>query len=132
MEDRSIIIDTSILIEFLRSKNKYQTALWSLKENYFCYTTSVTVFELYCGAKTDVHTHDLEKLFRWLNILSFDEESAKLSSQIYRELKAKNQLIEYRDIFIAATAIKSGYTLATLNTKHFDRISRLSLLTIGS
>ncbi|MHB1687407.1 MAG: hypothetical protein ACYCVH_08535 [Ignavibacteriaceae bacterium] len=41
-------------------------------------------------------------------------------------------MIEYRDIFIAATAIKLGYTLATLNTKHFDRISLLSILTIGS
>ncbi len=131
MEDRAIIIDTSILIDFLRSKNKNQSVLWLLKENYFCYTSSITVFELYCGAKTDIHLRDLEKLFRWINILSFDEETAKLSSQIYKELKAKNQLIEYRDIFIASIAVKFKYSLATLNTKHFNRIPNLSLLLIS-
>ena len=132
MADNSILIDTSVFIEFLRNKNKNQTVLWSLKENYVCYVSSITVFELYCGIKTEVHLNDLEKLFRWLNILSFDDESARHSSEIYKELKTMNQLIEYRDIFIAATAIKSGYQLATLNIKHFDRIKRLSILTISS
>ncbi len=130
MANKSILIDTSVLIEFLRNKDKSQTILWSLKEKYVCCVSSITIFELYCGAKSKIHMQDLEKLFRWLNVLSFDEESAKTSSKIYKELKDENQLIEYRDIFIASTAIKKEFELATLNIKHFERIRQLKLLRI--
>jgi tRNA(fMet)-specific endonuclease VapC len=38
-----------------------------------------------------------------------------------------NQLLEIRDILIAATALAYDLPLMTLNTRHFDRIEGLQL-----
>lgn len=127
MADDTILVDTSVLIEFLRSKDKPNTLLWKLKEKFSCCASSITLFEIYCGATTVLHLNDLERLFRWIDIKAFDNNIAILASQIFKELKSKNKLIEYRDIFIAANAIHFGIPLATLNTKHFERISILKL-----
>lgn len=37
-------------------------------------------------------------------------------------------MIEFRDIFIAATAIANNLPLLTLNEKHFSRVDNLSLV----
>ncbi len=92
--------------------------------------SSVTLFELQCGAKTEKHTEDIVKLCKWITTISFDDEIAEISSIIYQDLKNEKKLIEFRDIFIAATAIANNLCVATLNTKHFERIRDLFLLNI--
>lgn len=54
-------------------------------------------------------------------------ETAKIASEIYLDLRAKNKLIEFRDILIAATALQHTMPLATLNRKHFERVEGLKL-----
>jgi len=128
MEDRNILIDTSIIIEFLRKKNKRNTCLWKVKEVGFnCFISTITVFELYAGAITDRHKQDLEKLLRWIEIIPFTQEIAKHSAEIYKKLKANNQLIEFRDIFIGATALEMQLPLITLNEVHFNRIKGIKI-----
>jgi predicted nucleic acid-binding protein len=48
--------------------------------------------------------------------------------QIYQRLKSAGNLIDLPDLFIAATAIAHELPLATLNTKHFERITELILV----
>jgi tRNA(fMet)-specific endonuclease VapC len=43
-------------------------------------------------------------------------------------LRAKNQLIEIRDLLIAATALTHDLPLMTLNSGHFSRVGALQLL----
>lgn len=102
--------------------------LWRIKEDYNCFMSSVTLFELYCGAKTDRHFLDISKLCIWIRTIPFDDKIAELSSTIYGQLKSENKMIEFRDIFIAATAIAEGLYAATLNRGHFERIKDLDLL----
>ncbi len=45
-----------------------------------------------------------------------------------RALRSKNRLIELVDIFIASTAVANDLSLATMNTKHFDRIESLKII----
>ncbi len=128
MEDRNILIDTSIIIEFLRKKDKRNTYLWKVKEGGFnCFISTITIFELYAGAITDRHKQDLEKLLRWIEIIPFTQEIAKRSAEIYKKLKANNQLIEFRDIFIGATALEMELPLITLNEVHFNRIQGIKI-----
>jgi tRNA(fMet)-specific endonuclease VapC len=47
---------------------------------------------------------------------------------IYVRLKQVNQLIDDADVFIAAYCIVNGYVLITDNTKHFYRISELTII----
>lgn len=49
------------------------------------------------------------------------------TSVVIDRFRKKNKIIEFRDIFIAATAITNDMPLSTLNIKHFERIDGLEL-----
>ena len=49
-----------------------------------------------------------------------------MTYEIYHQLRQVNKMIEFRDIFIAATALVYNLPVKTLNKKHFARISGLS------
>ncbi len=128
MEDRNILVDTSIIIEFLRKKKKQNTYLWKVKElGLNCFISAITVFELYAGAITERHKQDLKKLLRWIEIIPFTKEIAECSAEIYKELKLDNQLIEFRDIFIGATALEMDFSIITLNEAYFKRIKGIKI-----
>ena len=128
MENRNILVDTSMIIEFLRKKNKQNTYLWKLKELSFnCFISTITVFELYAGAITERHKEDLKRLLKWMEIIPFTNEIAQRSAEIYKELKLNNQLIEFRDIFIGATALEMKLPIITLNEGHFKRIKGIEI-----
>ena len=120
MEYSEVLVDTSIIIEYLRKINKEKTLFWKIINTYECYISSVTVFELYSGAKEYSHKEALDIVLSHLNILPFDTEQAKISASLSQKLKAKNKLIEFRDIFIASSAIAKQIPLATLNKKHLS------------
>ena len=92
--------------------------------------SSVTLFELQCGALTEKHSEDIGKLCRWIGTIPFDDDIAEISSIIYQRLRQEHRLLEFRDIFIAATAIAENLCVATLNTKHFERITEIDFLKI--
>jgi len=62
-----------------------------------------------------------------IEILSFKAESAEKAAEIFNQLKKANQLIEFRDIFIAAICISNSLPILTLNKKHFARIKGLAI-----
>ncbi len=132
MANPRVLTDTSVIIDFLRKKNKRNSALWKIRENNECFMSSVTLFELQCGSKTEKHSEDIEKLRKWIKIIPFDDDISEISSIIYQQLKRNHSLIEFRDIFIAATAIADNLCVATLNTNHFERVKDISLFKIIS
>ena len=72
------------------------------------------------------HNH-IKILLDNIPILAFDKITAEKSAGIYLELRSKNQIIDFRDIFIGATALQHNMPLKTLNKKHFNRIKDLLL-----
>jgi len=91
MDNTGVLVDTSVIIDFLRKKEKRSTILWEVKESYSCCMSTVTLFELYCGMKTEQHSKDIEKLRKWIHSISFDDKIAEISSIIYAQLKAENK-----------------------------------------
>jgi predicted nucleic acid-binding protein len=67
---------------------------------------------------------------KWIKSIEFYDEIATIAASILINLKKRNQVIDYRDIFIAATAKHYHLTLATLNIDHFQRIEGITLLDI--
>ncbi len=59
MENPRILVDTSVIIDFLRKQYKEKTLLWALKENNPCFMSSVTYFELLAGATNDSKQDDV-------------------------------------------------------------------------
>ena len=128
MATTRVLVDTSIIIDFLRKKRKDRSVLWRIKEDSVCFMSAITLFELFSGAQNERHLEDVKIISNWIEAIYFDDETARLSAVIYRNLKGKNQLIEFRDIFIAATAKQHGLFVATLNSRHFERIKGVTLL----
>jgi len=131
MENRRVLVDTTILIDFLRKQKKEKSRLWKLREEYQnLKISSISVFELFAGATDDQKIKDVRKLLKWFDILEFDEEIAEESGEIFKKMKKENKLIEYRDLFIGTTAVFYDLTIATLNVKHFEHIPNLKILKI--
>ncbi len=129
MENRGILIDTTILIDFLRKQKKEKSRLWKLREdNENLMISSISVFELFAGATDDQKIDDVRKLLKWFDVLDFDEQIAEESGKIFKIMKSQNKMIEYRDLFIGTTAIFYDLKLATINVKHFEHIPNLEIL----
>ena len=129
MEQKVICLDTSVLIEYYRKKVKAKSLLYSLNEKYYRFVAStITEYEIYAG-NTEIQNLFWDTLFQDIILLDFDSDTARISAQIYMQLRADNRLIENPDIFIAATAMKYNLPLATLNKKHFENIKGLKLIT---
>jgi len=63
-----------------------------------------------------------------LTVIPFDKYCSSTAIDIYIELKNKNKMIDIADIWIAATAKTHNIKIATLNHKHFSRISGLEII----
>lgn len=56
----NILIDTDIVIEYLRNKDKSSSDLIKLLQQHDLFLSSISEFELYLGAKTARHQKDLD------------------------------------------------------------------------
>ena len=128
MEHSGMVIDTSIFIEFLRAKDKTKTTLFQIPDNQPVFISSVTLFELLMGAKTNEKITDIQLLTEDLTVLDFYKVVDEKAAMIYHQLRSENKMIEFRDIFIAATCMINHLSLLTLNKRDFKRISELQLI----
>jgi len=126
---REVLIDTSIIIDHLKSKEKDITILYKLNLNFNLGISIITSFELYCGAIDNSRKmNDLKLIFGNFKIFELNDNISRKSAEIYIKLKSKGISVDTNDIFIAATALDNNYYLSTLNTKHFKDIDNLHLI----
>jgi len=130
METKLICLDTSVLIDYYRKKDKSKSLFYKLTERYtFFAVSAITKYELYLG-NTEEQNIFWDKFFSQISVLPFDTNSARNAANIYKQLKTKNKLIEAPDILIAGTVMQFNLPLATLNRKHFERINGLEMVNI--
>jgi len=127
VEDEVILIDTSILIDYFRKKDKSKAIFTSLAAEHSRLAISViTEFEILMGSLPNQEDF-WQRVFSQLIILDFDRNCASIASQTQKIPKKKNKIIDIPDLLIAATSISYGFRLATKNFKHFDRVENLIL-----
>ncbi|WP_199562721.1 type II toxin-antitoxin system VapC family toxin [Pedobacter chinensis] len=122
------MVDTSILIDYFRKKDKSKTRLFALSKKFenLC-ISSITEFEIFTGAKS-------EQLDFWKTILTnfivfpFDSDAALTAVEIQNKLKKLRKTIDKADLFIASTAVAYNLVFDTSNRKHFENIEDLKLL----
>jgi predicted nucleic acid-binding protein len=68
------------------------------------------------------------KLASESEILGFDQDTAKIASEIYCDLRHRGLLIPPIDIFIGATAIQHDLVLVTANIKQFQIMKNLKYI----
>ncbi|MBK7129752.1 MAG: type II toxin-antitoxin system VapC family toxin [Crocinitomicaceae bacterium] len=123
-----ILLDSSVLIELFRKKNKEQTLFFNLLQDHDQLAISViTHYEIGIGNQPG-HLEYWKKLCNNLTIIPFDESCTETAIKIYRSLIKINKKIDLADILIGATALAYDLPIATLNIKDFERIQGLHIV----
>ena len=105
-----ILLDSSILIELFRKKDKEKTLFYRLAEPYKpLFISSITYYEIGIGNRKS-HYDYWGKLSKNLRILSFDKECSDIAISIYLDLLKTNKMIDLADILIGATALTHTFT----------------------
>ncbi|MDX1906277.1 MAG: type II toxin-antitoxin system VapC family toxin [Bacteroidia bacterium] len=123
-----MVIDTSIFIEFLRSRDKSNTRLAEVLGQPQLMVSALTVFELNMGVTSESKRQDVDAVLSGLEIIAFDRRISEKAGELYRYLKSNNQLIGVPDLLIAATALSLGQAIKTLNHAHFNRMPGLIVI----
>jgi len=124
-----ICIDTSVLIDFYRKKNKKNSYFFELVSRNEKFAVSViTEYEIYIGSDAGKDEY-WDIFFKDFISLPYDSITNKLAVSIDRKLKSTRNQIDVPDLMIAATALKNNLPLAILNVKHFKRIPELQMIT---
>ena len=123
-----ILLDTSVLIEMFRVKDKTATFFYRLSNGNNDFAISIlTHYEIFRGSNSVQDTF-WTNFLKNIKVIPFDLISSNKAIEIYKLLKTQNQMIDLADLLIAATAIAHNFDLATLNLKHFSKISNLRIL----
>lgn len=129
MENRLIVLDTDIVIDFFTGISPGAEGVLNLISQEEAALTSISVFEIYAWIEGRRRLAQIEKFIRDLAILPLDVIEAALAGKIYTQLKSKGQLIGTHDILIAAICLANGLPLYTKNVTHFSKIEDIQILT---
>ena len=128
-----MILDTSFIIDLLRGNSAATAKIIEIeKKNEPIATTTISVFEIAQGLPRKASEEKTEKtleLFRSINIIGFDFESAIEAGNIQRRLMATGQKIDPEDAMIAGIAKTQRQKVLTRNEKHFRIIHGLEIET---
>lgn len=122
-----LILDTSVIIDFLRQDNKTNTWLYSLSlEKHQFATSIITHTELFAGKSVwekQAARSELETIFSGIKLIPLTQSISTTAGKI----RAQHQ-VDLIDAIIAATAIEQNLPLATLNPKDFSPLKPLKIL----
>ncbi len=119
-----LLIDTDVLIEYLRGRSEAVEYLESLTSD--LYLSVISVAELFAGVKGSEEEKSLEQLFQAFVILPISEKTARLGG-LYRKDHGPSHGVGLADALIAATAKENGADLVTFNRRHFPMLSKIEV-----
>ena len=124
-----MLLDTSVVIDFLRQSNKSATWLYALAvEGHVFSASMITHTELYAGKSVwekEVALGELRGLFSAIRLVPITETISQTAGKIRSVYN-----LDLIDAIIAATAVEEKITLATLNYKHFASVEGVKLLEV--
>jgi tRNA(fMet)-specific endonuclease VapC len=127
------LLDTNVCIAVLNETSPQIEArlLKELRANSLLSVSSVSAFELWYGvAKSARRPSNTQKLTAflgsWVNLLSFDDEDARVAGELRTEMDAIGRPIGQYDLLIAGQALRHKMTVVTANAREFGRIRNLS------
>lgn len=113
---RTVLVDTDVLIDFLRGKEKAREFMVSLTGNTDIICSAITVAEIHAGMKEQERAKTQE-LLDSLTIIDVTRQIAEKAGSYRRTIRS--HALELDDCVIAASAYLKGAALATGNAKHY-------------
>lgn len=122
-----MILDTTFVIDLLKGE-KAAVKLAAELEEAPVSTTSITVFEIFQGAK-DSELAPIRKFFAQMTVLPLGHDEAERGGLIQKQLKTTGKTIDPEDCMIASIALEHKKKIVTRNGKHFEKIPGISVVT---
>lgn len=121
-----LVVDTSILIDYLRGGNKWEDVVREVKVEGEFFLPTIAIFELFAGESTrkPQTQKKILDIIDFFQKIELTEEIAKKAGELYRDIRKDLQSPDY---IVAASALRIGGSVVTLNRKHFEQIPGLSL-----
>jgi predicted nucleic acid-binding protein len=63
-----------------------------------------------------------------LPIVPYTEHTAYEHARIWGQLEESGKMIGFYDVIVAATALERGSSVATINKRHFSRVTGLTVI----
>lgn len=118
----AILVDTDVLIDFLRGCNK--AIEFINKYTSQISLSTIVIAELYAGVKGKRERIVLDNFVSLFRIIPVTAEIAKAGG-LYKRDFGKSHGVGLTDAILAATADKERAELKTLNVKHYPMIREL-------
>jgi predicted nucleic acid-binding protein len=124
-----IVVDTSVLIDFFKGKNKS----FDISENSEAVTTTITYHEIFSGLKHKKAKKEemfFRRFFSDIIILDFDLMASEESSEIMARLLSIGKTVNTLDVLIAGIAVTNGADKIISRDRDFLEISKVTELDI--
>ena len=119
-----LLIDTDVLIEYLRGRSEAVEYLEGLTSD-LCISV-ISVAELFAGVRDDEEEKSLKQLLLAFVVLPVTEKTARLGG-LYRRDYGGSHGTGLADAIIAATSEENGADLVTFNRRHFPMVSKITV-----
>lgn len=115
----NLLLDTSILIDVLRLRNRRSEWLAGLvRGGHILSTTTLNIAEIYAGMRP-AEEGRTEALFSGLELYELSGTGARLAGRLKNTWARKGHTLTLADTIVAAIAIERGCVLLTDNRKDF-------------
>lgn len=120
----SVVVDTSVLIDFLRGDQRAVECLLSERASAPLHASEITRLEILVGmrASEESVTREVLSALVWRPV---DDEIAEVAGALGREWRRSHRRLDAADLAIAATANLTGSRLLTRNVRHFPMFEGL-------
>lgn len=121
----TVLVDTSILIDYLRGHPEAADLLERERQDGVLHASEITRLEVLAGMRDreQDRTRALLSALRWHPV---DEAVAEKAGELGRSWLPSHRDIDGADLAIAATAVLLEGRLLTLNVRHFPMFAGLS------
>jgi predicted nucleic acid-binding protein len=121
-----LVIDTSILIDYLRGGTLWEELVRNLKKDTEIYLPTIVVFEIFSGKSTSNPkiAKEINNFLAYFQRIELTEDIAIRAGELFRDV---NRNLGAPDYIIAASALELNATVVTLNKKHFEQITNLNI-----
>lgn len=127
-----LLLDTNVIIDHLRKRQQVKNFLHKLlEEDAALFCCDIVVTEVIAGMRSS-EEKETQDFLSGLEYVSTSYGASFLAGKIKFLLSQKGKTIATTDALIAAIAKSYGMTLVTNNTKDFQHILELKMLSITS
>ena len=129
------LVDSDYVADYLKGRQQAVNTLKTILAEGICISiiTYAEIYEgIYYGYHRAAHEAGFRRFLQIVPVVLITHPVARQFAMIRGSLRSQGQLIPEPDLFIAATAIRHGFTLVTRNLKDYKRIPDLKIYPLAA